>query len=90
MQPVTTKADRFNEGKPQLSYPLSTRFALEGVAKVMEFGANKYSRDNWKMGLPLEATLDSLLRHLTKLLDGERLPSLRFTRDQRTLRGIPP
>lgn len=73
MQPVITKADRYNEGKPQLSYPLSARFALEGVAEVMTFGAKKYDRDNWKKGLPLEATLDSLLRHLTKLLDGETI-----------------
>lgn len=73
MQPATTKADRYNTGKPELSYPLSARFALEGVADVMAFGAKKYSRDNWKKGLPLEATLDSLLRHLTKLLDGETI-----------------
>lgn len=73
-QPATSvQADRYNSGKPQLSYPLSARFALEGVAQVMEFGAKKYARDNWKKGLPLEATLDSLLRHLTKLLDGETI-----------------
>ncbi len=65
------KALRYNEGKPQMSYPLSARYALEGVAKVMEYGAIKYNRNNWKKGLDLETTLDSLLRHVVKLLDGE-------------------
>lgn len=73
MPQVTTKADRYNEGKPQISYPLSARYALEGIAKVMEYGAIKYDRDNWKKGLDLNSTLDSLLRHITKLLDGEEV-----------------
>lgn len=69
--PSEFKALRFNEGKPQLSYVLSARYAVEGIAKVMEYGATKYDRDNWKAGLSAENCIDSLLRHLTKYLDGE-------------------
>jgi hypothetical protein len=71
MQPATIKALRYNTGKPQLSLALSARYALEGVSGVMEYGCRKYERDNWKLGLSLESTLDSMLRHITKLLDGE-------------------
>jgi hypothetical protein len=64
---------RFNSGKPQLSMVLSARPALEGIAKVLEFGAQKYDRDNWKKGLDPDSVLDSMLRHITKYLDGEYL-----------------
>jgi hypothetical protein len=62
---------RFNAGKPQLSYPLSTGVALEGVARVMEFGAKKYDRDNWKKGLSPTSILDSMARHISAYLDGQ-------------------
>lgn len=62
---------RFNEGKPQLSMVLSAKPALEGAARVMMFGAEKYERDNWKLGLEPTTILDSMLRHITKYLDGE-------------------
>lgn len=67
------KSMRFNKGKPQLSYVMSTGPALDGVARVMEFGAKKYARDNWKKGLEPDAILDSLLRHVAKYLNGEYL-----------------
>lgn len=64
---------RYNEGKPQLSYIMSCDVAMTGLARVMEFGASKYERDNWKKGLePLEIQ-DSLLRHLMAYTNGEVL-----------------
>jgi hypothetical protein len=65
------KAMRFNSGKPQISMVLSAYPALEGVARVLEFGAKKYDRDNWKKGLDLDEVLDSMLRHIGKYLNGE-------------------
>lgn len=65
------KASRYNSGKAQLSYPLSTGVALDGVARVMEFGAKKYDRDNWKKGLEPRSVLDSMVRHIRSYLDGE-------------------
>jgi len=69
------KSMRFNAGKPQLTFPMSTGIALEGVARVMEFGAIKYERDNWKKGLDPESILDSMLRHISAYLDGEYIDS---------------
>lgn len=64
------KAERYNVGKPQLSYLLTAPRAAEALARVMEQGAKKYARDNWKKGLPREELIDSLLRHLLAYHNG--------------------
>lgn len=65
------QAERHNAGKPQLSYiPLNL---LEDCARVFEFGAQKYARDNWKKGLPVTKVLDSLMRHIGDIQDGKYL-----------------
>ncbi len=64
-----TSALRYNKGKPQ--YSLLDLECLEGCVRVLEFGAKKYSRDNWKKGLPTTQIIDSLLRHLGAVLRGE-------------------
>lgn len=69
------QALRYNEGKPKLSYVLSAKHALEGAAAVMEVGAKKYERDNWKKPFPKEVLVDSLLRHLVDFMDGVDLDS---------------
>lgn len=66
---MTEKADRFNEGKCKLSL-LNLR-ALEPAAKVLDFGAKKYARDNWKKGMPITEILDSMLRHISAIQEGE-------------------
>ena len=63
------KADRHNQGKPKISM-ISSEFLLE-LTKVLEYGAKKYSRDNWKKGLPYTEVIDSLTRHLLAFKDGE-------------------
>lgn len=65
------KADRFNENKPKLSMVLEASHALDGAARVLMFGANKYDRGNWRKGLNHTEICDSLLRHLTAYLSGE-------------------
>ncbi len=62
---------RYNVGKPDLSIiPLST---LEGEARVWEYGAKKYSRDNWKKGMQWSVPFASLMRHLAAWQSGEDL-----------------
>ena len=66
----SVKADRFNEGKPQLSYMLDAPNAMEGLSRVFAEGAKKYDRDNWKKGLDRLELVDCLLRHLQKAQRG--------------------
>lgn len=66
-----SQADRYNNGKPQLSHIGLDCFTE--AAKVMEYGAKKYARDNWRKGQPLEQLLDSLLRHVAALQSGEQV-----------------
>lgn len=45
------------------------------MVKVLEFGSIKYLPDNWKKGMPREQILNSAMRHLTAMLDGEEIDS---------------
>ena len=65
------KSDRFNEGKPKWS--LVHFKSMEPLVRVLEYGAKKYSSDNWKVGLDKKEILESLSRHLFALMDGEEL-----------------
>jgi hypothetical protein len=73
----TQQALRYNAGKPQ--WNLVDFKALEPMVQVLMYGAKKYTKDgvsgahNWKKGLPVTATIDSLMRHLTAYLGGEEL-----------------
>lgn len=68
---MNKKSERHNEGKPQLSLiPLDY---LYDCAKVLEFGAKKYSRDGHRLGFPQNEIIDSLLRHISDLQQGKVL-----------------
>jgi hypothetical protein len=62
---------RYNTGKPQWS--LVDFKSLEPLVRVMEYGAQKYARENWKKGLDLNQILESLSRHLFALMSGEQI-----------------
>ena len=45
------QALRYNQGK--LEWSLVDFDTLEGLSKVLEYGAQKYARHNWKKGMPV-------------------------------------
>lgn len=66
-----SQADRYNDGKAELSYLFDAPLAMYGLASRFSLGARKYSRDNWKLGLPDIQVIDALLRHLSAYQNGE-------------------
>ena len=68
--PITV-AVRHDEGKTNWS--LMPFEALEEINKVLEFGANKYSANNWQegTGFKYSRVLNSLLRHTFAFMRGE-------------------
>lgn len=62
---------KFDNGKPDLS--LVSSELMEGLARVREFGAKKYRRDNWKLGFKYTRSIAAALRHIMAFKDGEDL-----------------
>jgi len=65
------KGLRYNIGKPKWS--LVHYNSLIPMIRVLEFGANKYTAENWKKGLDKKEILESMQRHLAALMDGETI-----------------
>ena len=64
------RAKRYNSGKPRMDLlPLDL---LVGLARVLEYGENKYPDpagvQNWRRGAPAQEQISSLLRHLTPIM----------------------
>lgn len=60
-----------DDGKPPIS--MIPRPALEQEAKVFAFGAGKYGRDNYKLGMDWTRLIDASLRHIVAFNSGEDL-----------------
>jgi hypothetical protein len=60
---------KHDNGKPRIS--LIPREALEGAAKALTFGANKYNAHNFKKGIEYSRLVDAVMRHLIAWVDGE-------------------
>lgn len=43
---------------------------LEGTARVLGFGANKYSADNWRSGIAVRRLISAAYRHLGEINKG--------------------
>lgn len=68
---MKTEAVKADTGKPD--WTLVPFEALEGMVKVLEFGANKYSRNNWMTngGFSYRRVLTACFRHLFAWMRGE-------------------
>ena len=72
MRRVAMTFQKNDSGKPELAHlPFAQ---LEQVARVLDYGAAKYSRDNWKQG-DFMRYASACLRHLFARLKGDRLDS---------------
>jgi hypothetical protein len=60
-----------DKGKPQFS--LMPPVAWKAIAKVLTFGAKKYSRNNWEKCEDLNQYVDATLRHINAYMSGERI-----------------
>ena len=71
----TEKGLRYNSGKRKWS--LVHFKSLEPMIEVLEYGAKKYTvgdisgAENWKKGLDKKEILESMMRHLAALIDGQ-------------------
>lgn len=64
---------KLDSGKPPLSR--IPKALLDEVAKVLEFGANKYAWDNWRNGLSYHRVASAAMRHLTAFINCETMDS---------------
>lgn len=71
MKPKTERSLRYNSGKPD--YSLIPIAAMQEAAKVLEYGASKYERDNWKRPTHWSVSFACLQRHLAAWQSGEDL-----------------
>jgi len=63
------EAIKFDKEKPRLD--LVDFEALEGLAKVLTFGAQKYAANNWRNGFEYSRVIAALMRHLSAIQRGE-------------------
>lgn len=60
---------KHDDGKVQLS--LLPYGPLCDVARVLEFGAQKYAKNNWRGGMAWSRMYDAALRHILAAASGE-------------------
>lgn len=60
---------KYDQDKPRMD--LLDADAMEGVAKVLTFGAQKYAAHNWRGGINNSRLLAAMLRHTFAIMRGE-------------------
>jgi len=63
------RGQKHDDGKPRMD--LLDRHALEEIARVLGFGAQKYAAHNWRRGISYSRLTAAALRHLHAFNDGE-------------------
>lgn len=68
---MTDQAMKHDTGKPGIAWlPMAE---LQDIAEVLDFGAIKYDRGNWKKGMPWMKIVNSMLRHIFAWTLGEKI-----------------
>ena len=65
---MASKGKKYDDGK--LRYELLPKEALEGVVRVLTFGAQKYADNNWQHVKPISRYYGALLRHVEAVRAG--------------------
>ena len=65
----TQPAMKFDKEKPR--FDLIDPWAMEGLAQVLTFGAQKYAANNWRNGFEYTRVIAALMRHLSAIQRGE-------------------
>ena len=60
---------KYDQDKPMMD--LLDPLAMEGLAKVLTFGAKKYARNNWRGGISYSRLVAALLRHTFAIMRGQ-------------------
>lgn len=63
------EAIKYDNEKPRMD--LLDPLALEGLAKVLTFGAQKYAPHNWRKGIANTRLIAAMLRHIFAIMRGE-------------------
>ena len=91
-----TKGDRFNSGKPEISMVLEARHAMEGAARVLEFGKRKYTKrkplEEWIKDVP-NVTLDKyrledFVKTAMTKFSNEKILSTKNAKDKIVVNGL--
>lgn len=69
VRPLCIAADLFYLGKTRQEVSW-TPSALALISAVLNFGALKYERNNWRKGMPIASVIDSMGRHLEAMQAG--------------------
>jgi len=68
LKPATMKWD--SDKEPLAWIPAE---CMQGIAKVLAYGAEKYEKDNWRRGIPMSRYISAALRHIHAWNSGEDL-----------------
>jgi len=60
---------KYDGGKPSMSNVAGK--TLMSIAEVFDFGAGKYGKNNYRMGMKWSRYYDACMRHITSWFDGE-------------------
>jgi len=68
---LNNRAIKNDNGKPPMG--LLPWPALIEVTRVLNFGAQKYTKHNWRHGMDWSRLYDAALRHITSFIEGKNL-----------------
>ena len=72
--PEVDMTDRLKYDSGKTMWHLMPLDVLEGIAKIMTFGAVKYEENGWKSpDLKIERVYSAMMRHYKAMMDGEHL-----------------